>query len=410
MLIEEKRPSQSKPTSARGRWFAVILLQYNDHDPFWDRDAGLFFEGFRANGVDSRFVALGKPTVCEERGLILAPQEQMEDPGWWKQWNLEGVVLYSWALPRFTGVAKAIRSAGVTVVLVVDADGGRRPKKPYTRELLVKYIYAKMAGRPFPMAVSIIKTLAAMPKWRHRPTLDHLELVDRIALPSPLGKQRFARYLIDCGRPHLAGRLVLVHHPVQGFMIPDPSVTKQSLILAVGGWERLVKGADLLVKALAAVLEREPSYAARIIGSGERELSKMLIRLPSSVQKRISLTGTLPNRELPAHYQAAQIFLNTSYSESFGIAAAEALCCGGSVVGLAAISSFNYFCSEASGTLASHRTVGAYCDALLTEIEAWRSGHRDPQKISQLWCARVQAPNVASSVLKLLTPNGAPRY
>ncbi len=59
--------------SPPGRWFAVILLQYNLRDPFWDRDAGLFHEGFKANGVDSRFVALGDPAMVQRPDLVLAP-------------------------------------------------------------------------------------------------------------------------------------------------------------------------------------------------------------------------------------------------------------------------------------------------------------------------------------------------
>ena len=97
--------------SPPGRWFAVILLQYNLRDPFWDRDAGLFHEGFKANGVDSRFVALGDPAMEQRPDLVLASQPQMEDPAWWRQWNLEGVVLYSWALPRFTRVTRALIAA-----------------------------------------------------------------------------------------------------------------------------------------------------------------------------------------------------------------------------------------------------------------------------------------------------------
>jgi glycosyltransferase involved in cell wall biosynthesis len=401
MPNNEAQGDASSPVTLAGRWFAVILLRYNNHDPFWTRDAGLFFQGFKANGVDTRLVLLGDPYPSQDPAMLLASQAQMEDPGWWRQWGLTGVVLYSWALPRYTKIAMAIQQAGIVLVLLVDADGGRRPTAPYLRHFRVKRVYAKMEGRWFPSLVSFAKTVAALPRWRYKATVAHLQCADWVALPSPLGKQRFARYLISCGRPDLVTRLILLHHPVQSYMNYDPAIAKQQTIVAVGSWERLVKGADLLVRVLGACLSRENSYAATIIGTGEARIRGLLGSLPESIQARVTIAGPLPNQELAREFQRAQILVNTSHSESFGIAAAEALCCGCSVVGSAAMSSFNYFCSEACGTLASFRTVGYYCDALLAEVEAWRLGERHPDKISAAWAQRFHADKIARSVLEL---------
>ena len=384
-----------------GRWFAVILLQYNLRDPFWDRDAGLFHEGFKANGVDSRFVALGDPAMVQRPDLVLASQPQMEDPAWWRQWKLEGVVLYSWALPRFTRVTRALKEAGVKVVLVLDADGVRSPQVWFSRYLHTKYVYARMERRFFPWAVALAKTLGALPRSHYTQTLQHLELADWIGVPSPLGMQRFSRFLLHCGRPDLVPRLTLLHHPVASHMTYNPAVRKQPLIVAVGGWERLVKGAPLLVQALARALPRRPEYRARIIGSGREALEERVGKLPPEVRQRIEILGPIPNSQLGRHYQEARIFVNSSYSESFGIAAAEALCCGCSVVGTALIASFNYFCSEASGTLSCNRSPALYCDAICAEMAAWDSGRRDPARISATWTARLHAGQVARSVLDI---------
>jgi glycosyltransferase involved in cell wall biosynthesis len=387
--------------SRPGRWFAVILLQYNLRDPFWDRDAGLFYEGFKANGVDSRFVALGDPSIEQRPDLVLASQSQMEDPAWWRQWELEGVVLYSWALPRFTNITRALKDAGVKVVLVLDADGVRSPHVWFSRYLQTKYVYARMERRWFPWAIALAKTLGALPRSHYTQTLQHLELADRIGVPSPLGMQRFSRFLLGCGRADLVPRLALLHHPVASHMAYHPAVNKQPLIVAVGGWERLVKGAPLLVRALELALPRRPEYRARIIGSGREVIQRLVSRLPAGLQPRIEITGAIPNHQLSRHYQEARIFVNSSHSESFGIAAAEALCCGCSVVGTALIASFNYFCSEASGTLSCNRSPALFCDAICAEMAAWDSGMRDPARISATWTGRLHAKHVARAVVRM---------
>jgi glycosyltransferase involved in cell wall biosynthesis len=401
MRNNEREGDAGLPLASSGRWFAVILLRYNTHDPFWDRDAGLFFEGFKANGIDTRFVALGDPYEDENRGLVLAPQNQMEDPAWWRQWGLEGIVLYSWALPRFTGVVRAAKQAGLKVVLPLDGDGTRSPREWFSRTLLIKYIYAKMHGQWLPWAVAAAKTLGGLPRWRYTGALEHMSLVDYLGAQSPLAKQRFTRFLEGCGRADLAQKLVPLHHPIGTHMVYDPSITKQPLIVAVGGWERLVKGAPLLVEVLGMVLEREPHYRARIIGTGEEHLRSLSAKLPSNVRERLEIAGPVPNQRVSRHYQEAQIIVNTSYSEGFSLAMAEALCCGCSVVGSALMSCMNYFCADGSGTLACKRSADFFCDAVRAEVDAWTSGQRDPVRISRIWIARLHADRVARQVLQL---------
>jgi glycosyltransferase involved in cell wall biosynthesis len=389
------------PAVRTGRWFAVIAMKYFESGGFWDRDAGLFYQGFRANGIDSRLVAIGEPCVRQDKPLILAPQSQMEDPNWWKQWNLTGVVLYSWALPRFMGITRAIKAAGVKVLIPLDADGGRSPRQWFFRYLHVKYIYSKMEGKWLPWGVARAKTLGGLLKSRYAETLEHMSLADLLGIGSPLAKQRFGRFLSAHDRADLLDRLVVLHHPIANHMVYDPAVAKKQIIIAVGSWDRLIKGAPLLVQVLGLALEREPAYRARIIGRGQDWVRKLAAKLPGEVRERIEITGPLPNETVARHYQEAQIVVNTSYSESFSLATAEALCCGCSAVGTALMSCMNHYCSNDSGTLACNRSKYFYCDAIRAEAEAWSTGLRDPRRLSAVWTARLHADKVARSVIEL---------
>jgi glycosyltransferase involved in cell wall biosynthesis len=243
--------------------------------------------------------------------------------------------------------------------------------------------------------------MVAAKKSRYRGVVEHLDHADVIALPSPIALQRYGRFLALMGRADVARKLAVVYHPVANSMTYRPGREKQLLILAVGGWERLVKGGKLMVEVLGAVLQQEPGYRARIIGSGEVQVRDWLAGLPETVRSRIAVAGPIAHEQMPQEYQPAQICLNTSTSESFGIACAEALCCGCSVVGHALIGSMVHFCSFSSGTVASSRSLPNLTDALLAEIGAWRAGERDPAAISATWTRKLYASRIAERVMKL---------
>lgn len=382
------------------RWYTAILLPYHDNGAFFERDAGLFCQGLRQNGVDSKLVALGEPGTHPELPLLQGSLEQLSDTSWWRQLDLEGVLLYSWALPRFEPVAQAIKQSGSKLVLIMDMDGLRSPREWFWRYLHVKYIWEKGAGNFFPSMRALAKTVSALSIRHHAGALQHLEHADLLVVPSALAKQRFARFLINCRRGDLVTRVQVHHHPVETNIAFSPTVAKEKLIISVGRWDALVKDAPLFVQVVSQTLKHQGDYRARIIGGGETALRKLTKRLPEEVRNRIEITGRVPHAKLPRHYQEAQIFLNTSYSESFNIAAAEALCCGCSVVGTAIIAAFNSFCSHDSGTLSCNRSVGNFRDALSAEIEAWRYGGRSAHQISNHWVPRLHVDRVAQSIIE----------
>jgi glycosyltransferase involved in cell wall biosynthesis len=99
----------------------------------------------------------------------------------------------------------------------------------------------------------------------------------------------------------------------------------------------------------------------------------------------------------------SQVFYSPSAYESFGIAAAEALCSGCSVVSHRSVSmaSFEWFVSEKSGTLAKVDSVDAHVEALSAELETWGNGWRNAQDISRTWCQRLHANHVAKHVVAI---------
>ncbi len=119
-------------------------------------------------------------------------------------------------------------------------------------------------------------------------------------------------------------------------------------VIAVGRWDEAVKGWPLLLDIARRFLPLYPDWKMVVVGglpnfseSEKQELAAL---------DRLVLTGKLEHQQLSQWNRKAKIYLLTSHCETFNIAAAEALCCGCSVVGPAQIASASYFAGNQSGT------------------------------------------------------------
>jgi len=364
------------------------------------RDAGLVALGMRSLGIDAQFVARGEGTGPKDRPLILATLAQMGDAAWWRQWKLEGVALYAWGVPRYTPIARAIKTAGCKLALVLDNDGVVSPRVWASRYLVRQY-YVEAEERPRLLAaiLAAAKTaLAAIPA-RHAGRVQHLELADAMVLPSPLAKERFCRFLESQGRTDLIKKVHFAPYAVVPEMTWQPGMKRERAIIAVGRWQTVVKNAPLLVAALARALKARPAWRARVLGNGGDIVKRLIAATPGADALAIEVPGAVPHDRLPDFYRKSAIMLTTSFYESFHIASAEALCCGCSVVGDARIPSMPYMAGSVSGTVYSIPTTGNVADALLTEMDSWDSGDRNPDHIGAWWTARLHPDRVAERIL-----------
>jgi glycosyltransferase involved in cell wall biosynthesis len=215
---------------------------------------------------------------------------------------------------------------------------------------------------------------------------------------SPVAAERIRR-LIGWWSSKLP-KVTAIPHPVdERDLVAPPATLRHDRIVAVGRWDAHQKNLPLLLQTLAAFLADYPDWDAVVIGGLPEDIEGLRGSLPTDVRKRITFTGRRPHTELAAHLYQSRILLVTSRHESFHIAAAEALCCGCSVVGPAAIASLVYFAGSDSGTVAPRRGLAFLKEALGAEARAWEEGRRDPEKIAAVWRGRVGAKAVAEQLL-----------
>ncbi len=98
------------------------------------------------------------------------------------------------------------------------------------------------------------------------------------------------------------------------------------------------KGIDTMMKALPAVRARHPTARYAIAGVGDRLPQLEQLRESLGLGDAVRLLGAVPDEELPALYNAADLYVGASrrhdlLAEGFGISLVEASACGLAVVG-----------------------------------------------------------------------------
>ena len=179
---------------------------------------------------------------------------------------------------------------------------------------------------------------------------------------------------------------------------------KHRQVACVGRWQDVVqKRPWLLMEVISSLLASDHEVLVVIVGHKTTELEKWHGTLPGTSRSRVTLAGKVDREELEAILGDSQIFYSSSAFESFGIAAAEALCSGCSVVAGRSVSmaSFEWFVSEASGRLAERDDAAGHASALKAELEAWKRHERNPRDISSIWSERLHADQVARRILDL---------
>lgn len=168
------------------------------------------------------------------------------------------------------------------------------------------------------------------------------------AIVASTGEER--DWLVDLYAAH-PERIHLIHPGVdhRTFKPGDRAAAKKTLgvgskkvLLFVGRLQPL-KAPDTAIRALAHILSEHPSFSGEIellvvggpSGSSGRDEVNLLRDLARQlgVDASVRFVPPQPHSQLPAYYQAADVCLVPSHSESFGLVALEAQACGVPVVG-----------------------------------------------------------------------------
>jgi len=88
------------------------------------------------------------------------------------------------------------------------------------------------------------------------------------------------------------------------------------------------KGYDVLVRAMARVIQVCPSAHLVLVGTGPQLLSLRTLAAQLRIDSSVTLMGAVDREELPRLLASAQVFCHPASSDTFPLAPLEAMACG----------------------------------------------------------------------------------
>lgn len=388
------------------RWFTCTPVAFGGGPDFFARDSGLLCRGFAAMGIESRAVMPGQAQTEDEPDLIRTDYANLESAEWWRSHGLDGVVLYAWGRPKFRQVAAAIHRAGIFLVLNQDNGGLVSPLAGLQDWLSEQWILSGQGGGAKSLLRFLRLTLRGLSAGIVLTDLlraVHLKNGDVIACVSPKAAEYYRKLCRIYGGAGLSRRVAVIPHPVEP-MFQFTSGKKRRQVACVGRWQDTIQKRQwLLMDVIGLLVESDPCVVVMIVGPVTPELENWHRSLVVTQRDRVRLRGRVDRGEIAGILRDSEVFYSPSAFESFGIAGAEALCAGCSVVAGRSVSmaSFEWFVGENSGVLADVDDAMGHFRTLERELESWEQGRRDPRAIADIWTLRLHADRVAARVLEL---------
>jgi glycosyltransferase involved in cell wall biosynthesis len=389
--------------------YTCTPVRFRGDYTFFARESGLFSVGLNEIGVESRPVMPGPAMEDDDPRLVRTEYRNLETESWWRSLELDGLILYSWAAPRYNAIAEAVRAAGIPLLVNMDTCGLVSPLASpgdWWREAHVCYLKAQpgIAGRLGDIAKATIEVLFH-PVAKRR--LRHYEAATAVASVTPHGARWIPNEAIRLGRPELADKFLYLPHPQLPIFTYD-GTPKQKLILTVGRWHRPdwpQKNPRVLLETYRRFLCAKPDWRGMIVGGGAPDLPRLLRMDFPEIANRLEFVDYVKPEALPDLYRRARIGFWSSRWEGQQGTGAQALCCGCTVVSTSSAqnSCFRHYVTRESGRLAPRNAPDALSDELVLEADAWEGGERDAERISRIWRAEFHAPEVARRALEALT-------
>ena len=206
------------------------------------------------------------------------------------------------------------------------------------------WLLKKMLGKPYIVYTYAKEIMGPWPTDWHRLNVQRaLQGAERVVTISDYTKERLVQLGVD------PSKIVMVYPGVDSEVFhPDPAAGRavrarhglldgQPVLMTVA---RLIprKGHDKVVEALPAILRQIPDVVYLIVGTGPEADRLQAHAQKRGVADRVIFAGCVPDEDLPAYYNAADVFVMPNRKEGtnvegFGIVFLEANACGKPVIG-----------------------------------------------------------------------------
>ncbi|MDD5558816.1 glycosyltransferase [Candidatus Methylomirabilis sp.] len=146
------------------------------------------------------------------------------------------------------------------------------------------------------------------------------------------------------------------------------------VLLYVGRLAR-EKNLGLLLRAIHAAVRVVPNLTLLVVGEGDDERSLQRLAAHLEIADRVHFVGPVPHQTVGCWYQAADLFVFPSVSETQGLVVLEAMAHGLPVLAVRSVGTSDFIIDGVNGALADD-TEGDFVQRLLTLLCNGASLHR----------------------------------
>ena len=309
-------------------------------------------------------------------------------------------IVFIHSLSLTFGELSSIKNLGCKVIFKLDNDGRLgRWKNPKPR-----FYFLRSSGKPYwKIPIRFLNVLTPLGLIYERQEIRKFEIVDKILIESYPALSNLAFFAYQYNKIEIMKKVNMIPDPVT-FDISNAKIPeKENFVISIGRWDdKTQKNPKILVQSLEKFLDAKKNWKTYIIGSGESIIKNYMRKLPNDIKERIAIIGPIDHQKIKDYLLKSKIFFMPSRYESFGIAAAEALCCGCSVVSTP-IEPLVYMVGGGfNGLNSSSFKAQNLSSALLIESELWERQTRDPYEISQFWREQLNLEKIISQFTQII--------
>jgi len=371
------------------------------------KDPGQIPLGLKDIGVATELITLSKSELADYKPAFPVTQtawDTLSTDEFWAKDDSDAVVAYTWLGVQYMPMLKKIKANGKKALIKIDSDGHvgypLHPvylRIPFSEEKTFRSFRSQIWWQiPF-------KSLHRRALRAAQGRIRQMELSDAVIIESPEALSNLNYFLTWWGRQDLVKKTYFVPDTVTPDFMDAKIQKKEDVIVSYGRWEDIPqKNTVNMVQTIIDFLEMRPEYTAVIFGSGKDVLEGLIKSVPKSIADRIQILGYVERHKIFQILSSAKMFLSPSRWESFGIAAAESLCMGCSVVATP-VESLRYLAMEGfSGSVSPNFDKRGFLAALVEDSTKWDRGFYDPEKIAAFWRPIVDRKSVARSIADIV--------
>lgn len=370
------------------------------------KDPGQIPWGLLDIGIKSNLITLSKSELADYKPIFEVIQTSLDSLSadeFWAKNDSDAVVAYTWLGAQYMPMLEKIKLSGKKAVIKIDTDGHvGYPLHPVYLRIPFSEDRTFRSFREHIWWQVPFKSLHRRALAAARRRIKQMELSDAVIVESPLALSNLNYFLTWWQREDLIKKTYFVPDPVTPEFMDAEIKKKENIIVAYGRWDDIrQKNTIAMVRSVVDFLKKRPDYSALLFGSGRELLERLRSSAPKDVSDRIKLPGFVDRAHIPQLLSSAKMFLAPSRWESFGIAAAESLCMGCSVVATP-VESFHYLTMGGfSGSVSPNFTQKGFMSALLQDAEKWDRGYYDPAKIAGFWRPLLDRKKIARDIAEI---------